>query len=154
MSFALSRLIIDRNLDERAANMLKKVVAVVLMGIFSSACAANHASFMSEPPGAAVFVNGQPIGTTPCHLDYHCDAGSEYQVIIQKAGFEPVHRTLKADEVDQGARKTWLTAGLVWSPLWLGTLFTKKLKDSYEFVLKGLSPAITAKVDADQPQKF
>lgn len=56
------------------------------------------------------------------------------------------HR-IKADEVDQDARKKWLAAGVVWSPLWLGTVFTKKLKDSYEFVLKKSAPSANAQAE-------
>jgi hypothetical protein len=49
--------------------------------------------------------------------------------------------------VDREARNTWLAAGVVWSPLWLGTLFTKKLKDSYAFVMKKTAPTYTAKAE-------
>lgn len=134
--------------------MLKKFLAIILLGVFTSACAANHAAFISEPAGAEVYVDGELIGTTPCQLDYFCDSGSHYQITIQKEGFVPVSHMLKADEVDREARNTWLTAGVIWSPLWLGTLFTKKLKESYEFVLKGLSPEQTAKNENPGPGSF
>jgi len=133
--------------------MLKKAFAVVLLSFFTCACAANQAAFISEPAGAEVFVNGELIGKTPCNLDYRCNSGEEYAVEIRKEGFESVAQTFKADEVDQGARKTWMTAGLVWSPLWIGTLFTKKLKDSYEIVMKQEAPQLTARNDqASEPQ--
>ena len=45
------------------------------------------------------------------------------------------------------SRNRWLAAGVVWSPLWLGTLFTKKLKEGYEFVLKRSAPTMTARAD-------
>jgi len=134
--------------------MFKKLIAIALLGLFCSACAANQAAFISEPAGANVYVNGDLVGTTPCKLDYHCNGGNDYQVVIEKDGYEPVAHTFKADEVDRSARKTWLAAGLVWSPLWIGTLFTKKLKDSYEIVLKQSGPELTAKASEPHPTQF
>ena len=55
--------------------------------------------------------------------------------------------TIKADKTDSGAMKRWLVAGAVWSPLWLGTFFTKKLKESYIFVMKRDAPEMTASID-------
>lgn len=125
-------------------NMLKKAAIIILLCFLTCACAANQAAFISEPAGASVYVNGNLIGQTPCKLDYRNTSGDEFEVVIKKEGFEPVCQNFKADEVDRGARKTWMTAGLVWSPLWIGTLFTNKLKDSYEIVMKQQAPQLTA----------
>lgn len=133
--------------------MLKQLLAILLLSLFTCACAANQAAFISEPAGARVYVNGELIGTTPCQLSYRSSSGEDIQVVLQKEGFEAIEQTFKADEVDQGARKTWLTAGLVWSPLWIGTLFTNKFKDSYEIVLKQQAPQLTAgSTDAAEPR--
>lgn len=124
---------------------MKKIIALLILGLFLSGCAANQAAFISEPPGAQVMVNGELIGNTPCRLDYHCDSGTEYKVVIQKEGYEPVTHTFKSDEIDRGVRAKWVTASIILpmgSPLLLGTLFTKKLKDSYEFVLKQETPQV------------
>jgi len=40
-----------------------------------------------------------------------------------------------------------MMAGVVWSPLWLGTFFTKKLKESYLFVMKRNEPLMTAQLE-------
>jgi hypothetical protein len=48
------------------------------------------------------------------------------------------------DEVDTEVRGRWLAAGVIWSPLWLGTIFTKKLKDTYDFALRAEPPQMTA----------
>jgi hypothetical protein len=48
------------------------------------------------------------------------------------------------DEVDSEARNRWLVAGAVWSPLWLGAIFTKKLKDTYDFALSAEPQQMTA----------
>lgn len=126
--------------------MFRKFVAVLMITLFTSACA-HQAAFMSDPPGATVSVDGQAIGVTPCQYDYTLSRGASYEVTIEKDGYDKIRHSVKADEVDREARNSWLAAGLVWSPLWLGALFTKKLKDSYEFVMKKTSPTYTAKVD-------
>jgi len=123
--------------------MFRKLLAILLLTCLTTACA-QHAAFTSDPPGAKVLVDGKAIGTTPCSYDYQLGPGSSYAVVVDKPGFEAVHFAVKADEVDQKARNSWLAAGVVWSPLWLGTLFTKKLKDSYEFVLQAEEPQLTA----------
>ncbi len=139
---------VDAKPREDTRRMIKKVVAIILLLFFTCACA-NQAVILSEPAGATVFVNGEEIGTTPCKFDYQCSTGTSYQVAVQKDGYEMMQHQFKADEVDQQARKKWLAAGLVWSPLWIGTLFTKKLKDSYEFVLKKAEPIFSAEAKID-----
>ncbi|PNU20427.1 hypothetical protein C2E25_07645 [Geothermobacter hydrogeniphilus] len=122
---------------------MKKIIALLVL--FLSGCAANQAAFISEPPGAQVIVNGEVIGTTPCKLEYRCDSGTDYEVVIQKDGYEPVRHTFKSDEIDRGERAKWVTASILLplgSPLLIGALFTKKLKDSYEFVLKQETPQV------------
>ncbi len=115
--------------------MLNKLIAVITLLFLTTACA-NQAVFISDPPGAMVMINGEPVGVTPCAFDYASSSGETYEVVVEKTGFEPLQREMKADETDTSARNSWLAAGVIWSPLWLGTFFTKKLKDSYQFVLK------------------
>ncbi|MCW8892611.1 MAG: hypothetical protein OQL18_04770, partial [Deltaproteobacteria bacterium] len=79
--------------------------------------------------------------------DYNLSTGRQHQVQISRLGYEQVDLTIKADKTDSSAMKRWLMAGVVWSPLWIGTIFTKKLKESYLFVMKRNNPQLTAKVD-------
>ena len=129
--------------------MLRKTVAIILLAFLSSACAAQHTAFISEPPGANVVVDGYQIGVTPCQFDYNLSPGDSHKVVISKEGYEPLHFVVKTDEVDTKARNKWLAAGVVWSPLWIGTFFTKKLKDTYDFMLRENAPSMTA--DAGRP---
>ncbi len=133
--------------------MIKKAISALLLLVFTSACA-HQAAFITDPPGAEVFVDGQSVGMTPCNYSYQNNTGGNYTVIIEKDGYEAVRHKVRADEVDAPARKKWLAAGLVWSPLWLGTLFTKKLKESYEFALKQSGPKMTASAEALEPDRF
>jgi len=112
-----------------------KIFTPLLLLFFITGCA-RQAVFISEPSGAIVHIDGKPIGITPCGFEYKNSSGKDYDVTVEMEGYEPVTRTVKADEIDKKTRNKWLAAGLVWSPLWLGTLFTKKLHDTYEFVLK------------------
>ena len=132
--------------------MLIKILAVLVLLLFTSACA-RQAVFLSQPAGAKVLVDGEQVGVTPCRFNYQTSPGTSYEVTIEKDGYEAIHQKLRTDEIDRGVRNRWLTAGLVWSPLWLGTLFTKKLKENYEFVLKKDSspfPTRLAKETADR----
>lgn len=129
----------------RAAPLIRKVIAVVLLALFTSACA-QQAAFVSTPPGAKVFIDGREVGVTPFNYDYKLGHNGKHDVRIAKEGYDAVDITVVTDEVDSEARNRWLVAGAVWSPLWLGTLFTKKLKDSYDFALRAEPPKMTANV--------
>ena len=123
--------------------MYPKLFIIILLAIFTSACA-QQAAFVSTPPGAQVFVDGEEIGVTPCAFDYKLSNNAQHDVTIAKEGFEPVNFVVVTDEVDAEARNRWLAAGAVWSPLWLGAIFTKKLKDTYDFALRSEPAQLTA----------
>ena len=95
---------------------------------------------LSDPPGARVFVDDREVCTTPCRFDYTTgSSGAAYQVELQMEGYDPVRYMMAADEVDRAARSSLWTAGLVipgGSLLWVGTLFTNRLQESYRFVLQ------------------
>lgn len=128
----------------RVSHKIRTMTAMVLLALFTSACA-QQAAFVSSPPGAKVFIDGQEIGVTPCKFDYKLGQNDKHDVRIAKEGYNPVDFTVVTDQVDSEARNRWLVAGAVWSPLWLGTLFTKKLKDSYDFALRAEPAQLTAR---------
>ncbi len=127
--------------------MKSKLLTFFVLLIFLSACAPQQAFIQSEPPGAMVTINGREVGETPVYYDYKLSTGRQHQIQVSCQGYEQVDLTIKADKTDSNAMKRWLMAGVVWSPLWLGTIFTKKLKESYLFVMKRDSPQLTAKLD-------
>ena len=126
--------------------MKRKFLALFVMIAFLSACAPHQALIQSEPAGAVVTINGKNVGQTPVYYDYNLGRGKEHQVQISRMGYEQVDLTIKADKTDSSAMKRWLMAGVIWSPLWIGTIFTKKLKESYLFVMKRDSPQLTAQL--------
>jgi hypothetical protein len=135
--------------------MLRKLVAAVLLTFFTSACA-HQAVFLSDPPGARVMIDGKLVGVTPCSFDYNNSAGEDYEVTVSKEGYGTVHHDIAAVEVDRATRSKLLTAGLIipgGSALMLGALFTKKLRDNYEFVLEK-SSTVTARVESAGEKTF
>jgi len=123
-----------------------KMLIIILLAIITSACA-QQAAFVSTPPGAKVLIDGEEIGVTPCAYDYKLSNNAKHDVTISKDGFESVNFVVVTDEVDTQARSRWLAAGAVWSPLWLGTIFTNKLKDAYDFALRSEPAQLTASAD-------
>jgi len=123
------------------------MICFMLLVSFVSACAPHQAMIHSEPSGAMVMIDGKEVGVTPITYDYRLSNGEKHQVKVAHEGYEAVALTITADKTDRSAMKNWMMAGLVWSPLWLGTFFTKKLKESYMFVMKRSEPQMTAKRD-------
>ena len=132
--------------------MFYKLLVIIVLAFLSTACA-QQAAFVSYPSGAQVFVDGQAIGITPCKFDYKLSQNTSHNIKIAKDGFESVDFVVVADEVDTVARDRWLVAGAVWSPLWLGTIFTNKLKDTYDFALLPEPRQVTAAVSTSVSDK-
>jgi len=129
--------------------MLKKLTVLILLLAFTSACAPSRALIQSEPPGAMVIMDGQELGVTPVNFNHNLSSGQHHNISLKHQGFESVAMTITADKTDSPAMKRWLKAGVLWSPLWIGTLFTKKLKESYMFVMKRSQPQMTASLNPD-----
>jgi len=129
--------------------VFKKLICLILLIAFTSACAPTRALIQSEPPGAMVTMDGKELGMTPINYSHKLTSGENHKISLQYQGFESVDMTIKADKTDSSALKRWLAAGVVWSPLWIGTLFTKKLKESYMFVMKRNPPQMTASLNQD-----
>ena len=110
------------------------MLVCLLLLFFAGGCA-QKTCFYSNPPGAQVFVNGEAIGQTPCEFEYSSSTSKTYQVLLQADGYKPIQDEVSTDEVDSKARSKWLSAGLVWSPLFIGAVFTKKLKQAYHYFL-------------------
>jgi len=127
--------------------MLRKFWALCLIAslLVMTGCA-RKTMFISEPAGAKVVVNGEQVCETPCNFSYKTGpAGENYDVVLVKDGYDPVHYRMEADQVDQKARKSLWTAGLMipgGSLLWVGSLFTNKLKQSYRFVMREEQPVV------------
>lgn len=50
----------------------------------------------SDPPGAAVFVDGESTGkTTPAELELSGFFGDDHKILVKKRGYEPEERTVR-----------------------------------------------------------
>ncbi len=131
--------------------MLPRIVSLLSLLLFLTSCAAQRTLFFSDPAGARVTVNGEVVGTTPCAYQYRSGNDKKYHIELQKVHYQVLCQNIETDSVDKASRKKWLVAGLVWSPLWLGTVFTKKLKDSYHFVLSRIGEEKAAFTGKEKP---
>ncbi len=128
--------------------MPKKICAslIIVVMLVASGCA-RKTMILSEPPGAQVLVEGKEVCTTPCAYDYKTgSSGQTYEVVLEKDGYDPVLYQMRASEVDEKARTSLWTAGLMipgGSLLWIGSIFTNKLQESYHFVMRE-EPAVIA----------
>jgi hypothetical protein len=60
----------------------------LLMLVSGLACA-NTTTFQTNPPGARIYVNGEPCGQSPCKYDTRYGFPDRIRVQIQKEGYEP-----------------------------------------------------------------
>lgn len=120
---------------------MKRLFAIALV-LLLSACAQQQALFLSEPAGARLSVDGRYIGTTPCRFDYSLGGRTEHTLTLEKDGYAPLTVQVAADEVNHKEFKKWMAAGLVWSPLFMGALFTNGMNDSVMLVLKRDQPLV------------
>lgn len=62
------------------------VCAAVLVCLWQTGCVRRRLMIRSNPPGAQVYVDNQPIGTTPCATDFTYYGTREIRLV--KAGYE------------------------------------------------------------------
>lgn len=83
----------------------------------------------SNPSGAKVYLNGEPVGTTPyTHQDTKI-VGSTTTVKLEKEGYEPLNTSFSRDEeADVGA----IIGGIF---VWVPFLWTMKYKPTHTYEL-------------------
>lgn len=70
-----------------ALTLHKLCLGLLLLCMLSSVgCVRRRLTVQSTPPGASVFVDNQPIGTTPCSVDFTYYGTREIRLV--KSGFE------------------------------------------------------------------
>lgn len=78
-------------------------IAVIAVVIFLSGCASSTL-IQSYPPGAKVYIDGQPVGKTPYLYTDTKILGSTTNIDLIKEGYEPLYASITRDEqVDVGA---------------------------------------------------
>lgn len=84
--------------------MTTKMISLVLAGSILLTSCTSTTLIQSNPGGAKVYLNGEPVGTTPyTHRDTKI-VGSTTTVKLEKEGYEPLHTSFSRDEeVEVGA---------------------------------------------------
>ncbi|NUM31898.1 MAG: PEGA domain-containing protein [Bacteroidetes bacterium] len=85
-------------------SMTKKTISLLLAGSVLLTSCASTTIIQSNPSGAKVYLNGEPVGTTPyTHRDTKI-IGSTNIVKLEKEGYDPLNTSFSRDEeVDVGA---------------------------------------------------
>jgi len=109
--------------------MTKKTISLILVGSILLASCSSTTMIQSNPSGAKVYLNGEPVGTTPyTHQDTKI-VGSLTTVKLEKEGFDPLNTSFSRDEVvDIGA----IIGGVF---VFVPFLWTMKYKPSHTYEL-------------------
>lgn len=96
-----------------------KVIFALLAAIVILSGCASSTMIKSIPSGAKVFINGEPVGTTPyLHVDTHV-TGMLINVDIIKEGYEPIYTSIRRiEEFNVGN----FIGGFFIMPIWLWTM--------------------------------
>jgi hypothetical protein len=83
--------------------MSKLSVIFLTLSIFLASCASTT-MIISDPPGAKVYLNGEPVGATPYEMKDTKIVGSCTSVVLKKNGYSDVYAEICRDEqIDAGA---------------------------------------------------
>ncbi|MBO3272432.1 PEGA domain-containing protein [Hymenobacter defluvii] len=113
-------------------NHLRFMAGALAATTLLSSCASST-MLQSTPPGARVYLNGEPVGVTPYqHRDTKI-VGSTTDVRLEKEGYETVNTSFSRDEeADAGA----IIGGIF---LFFPFLWTMKYKPVHSYEMRPLS---------------
>ncbi len=83
---------------------VQKTFCVLVMCLFVG-CTAGSTSITSEPAGAIVWLNDREVGRTPLLIDFLY--GGEYDVRIEKDGFEPMMTSVWGGASEEQGGGVW-----------------------------------------------
>ena len=83
---------------------MSKSISLFLAGLILFSSCASTTMIQSNPEGAKLYLNGEPVGTTPySHTDTKI-TGSSNTVRLEKEGYEPLNTSFsRNEEADVGA---------------------------------------------------
>ncbi|MGE5354711.1 MAG: PEGA domain-containing protein [Deltaproteobacteria bacterium] len=133
----------------RIFNFLIPIFSAV---IFFSACSSST-MIVSEPPGAKLYIDGNPVGYTPYSYSDTKISGSKTNLKLEKEGYETMHTFItRTEEVDIGA----IVGGIFVWPVFLWTMkyYPEHYYELYPLILddQNENKAISAP-DKDQRSK-
>ena len=126
--------------------MKTSTISLVLAGSILFTSCTSTTVIHSNPSGAKLYLNGEPVGTTPyTHQDTKI-VGSMTTVKLEKEGYEPLNTSFsRNEEADAGA----IIGGLL---VWVPFLWTMKYKPSHTYELTPSAGNEQPKVKTDLQQ--
>ncbi len=112
----------------KRVNTLKFISVILAVVVLFSSCASTT-MIQSMPSGAKVYLNGEPVGTTPySHTDTKV-VGTRTSVSLKKEGYKTLETSFSRDEeIDAGA----LVGGFF---AWIPFLWVMKYKSVHAYEL-------------------
>ena len=105
----------------------KRAAAAVVALALTTACA-QHVEFVSNPPGAHLWINGQDLGLTPARGTFSYTAFSNFEVILEKEGYATYRGSLPTD-----VKVGHLVFGLLCC--WPALIWMQGPVDHYQFIM-------------------
>ncbi|MBP1675665.1 MAG: hypothetical protein H6Q20_224 [Bacteroidetes bacterium] len=136
-------------------SILMKSSAVIMAALLLFASCASSTVINSIPSGAKIYINGEPVGTTPYLYSDTRVIGSVVNVDLKKDGYEPLYTSFRRNEkVDPGA----IVGGLFFL---FPFIWTMQYKSSHTYELVPVStsqnvqtPAFENELSILNPQVF
>ena len=123
------------------------IVALIVLVTFTSLACSTTTKFVSDPPGAKVYINGEFIGDTPCDFGTKTGLPDRYHIQLRKAGYSELNVYIDAE--------MWLVWALLVVPLTFGVSipWSWALEGMYQFKLEAVAaaPAAPAAPPAEPP---
>ncbi len=128
----------------KKTSLLFQTIALVLASSIILTSCSSTTLIQSTPHGAKVYVDGEPVGTTPySHTDTKI-VGSTTTLKLEKEGYETFNTTIsRNEEVDVGA----IIGGLF---VWIPFLWTMKYKPTHTYEMVPASDYVSAPIKKDQ----
>ena len=120
--------------------MTTRTISLLLVGSILFTSCASTTVIQSNPSGAKVYLNGEPVGTTPyTHQDTKI-VGSTTTVKLEKEGYESLNTSFsRNEEADIGA----IIGGVF---VWVPFLWTMKYKPMHTYELTPSSGSQQTKI--------
>lgn len=110
-----------------------KVILLLLVGSILVSSCSSTTMILSNPSGAKVYLNGEPVGNTPYTYQDTKIVGSRTIVKLEKEGYDPLNTFFSRDEeVDVGA----IIGGIFFL---IPFLWTMKYKPTHTYELTPIS---------------
>lgn len=129
-------------------SMIVKFISLLLAGSILLSSCTSTTMIQSTPSGAKVYLNGEPVGTTPYEHSDTRIVGSTTRVKLTKEGYETLYTSFSRDEeVDIGA----IVAGVF---IFFPFIWTMKYKPSHTYELLPTTAVVEPAPIKTQPNQI